>query len=131
MLPRPHESLGPGKSVGLRAGGSQIGHLLRRRPVIAGARGVELDGVEQVTAQHNHTGEITRPGPRFNAADELSHGETQLSARPLKRVPEPAAQRVPYLVMQEGVDRQRRILKQPGLQVRWHARLAGKDSLQP
>ncbi len=32
--------------------------------------------------------EITQPRLSFNAANELSHGETQLSARPLQRVPE-------------------------------------------
>src|SRR5712691_10806696 len=54
-----------------------------------------------------------------------------LPAGALERVPETPAQRVPYLVVQQEVDRQRRTLQQPGLEVRWHARLACQHRLQP
>ena len=49
----------------------------------------------------------------------------------LKRIPEPAAQRVPHLVMEQEVDRQGRSLKQPGLKVRRHPGLPGKHGFQP
>src|SRR6476620_11916791 len=55
----------------------------------------------------------------------------RLPSGPLEGVPESAAQRVPDLVVQQEVDRQRRTLQQPGLQVRRHARLAGQHRLQP
>src|SRR5689334_14977539 len=55
----------------------------------------------------------------------------RLPSGPLEGVPESAAQRVPDLVVQQEVDRQRRTLQQPGLQVRRHARLAGEHRLQP
>lgn len=51
--------------------------------------------------------------------------------RTLERVPESATERVPDLVMQQRVDRQSRTLQQPGLKVRRHPGLAGKDCLQP
>src|SRR5712691_2602681 len=54
-----------------------------------------------------------------------------LPAGALERVPETPAQRVPYLVVQQEVDRQRRTLQQPGLEVGWHARLARQHRLQP
>ncbi len=38
---------------------------------------------------------------------------------------------MPHLVVQQRVNRQRRALQQPGLQVRRHARLAGKHGLEP
>src|SRR5712691_7675314 len=54
-----------------------------------------------------------------------------LPAGTLERVPETPAQRMPDLVVQQEVDRQRRTLQQPGLKVGRHARLAGQHRLQP
>src|SRR6266568_4786446 len=68
--------------------------------------------------------------PRF-APDPLPAGLTGLPTGTFERVPEPPAQCVPDLVMQEEVDGQRRALQQPRLQVRGHARLARQDRLQP
>src|ERR1700689_2360143 len=54
-----------------------------------------------------------------------------LPAGALERVPEATAQRVPDLIVQQVVDRQRRSLQQPGLQVGRHPRLAGQHRFQP
>src|SRR5580698_8622042 len=54
-----------------------------------------------------------------------------LPAGTLKRIPEAPPQRVSYLVVQEEVDRQRRTLQQPGLEVRRHPRLPRQHRLQP
>src|SRR5216683_1677299 len=58
-------------------------------------------------------------------------GAFLLPAGALERVPETAAQRMPDLIVQQEVDRQRRALQQPRLQVRRHARLPGQHRLQP
>jgi hypothetical protein len=42
----------------LRAGVGEPRHLLRRRPVLATARGIEFDRVECLTAQDNHGKEV-------------------------------------------------------------------------
>ena len=49
----------------------------------------------------------------------------------LQGIPEPAPQCVPYLIVQQEVDGQRRPLKEPGLKVGRHPRLPGKHRLQP
>jgi hypothetical protein len=54
-----------------------------------------------------------------------------LVAGPLECVPEPAAQCVPYLVMQQRIDRQCRPLQQSRLEIRRHARLPCQHSLEP
>ena len=117
LLTGPQVGLGPGELLGLRAGGGQIDHLLGSRPVITGARGVELDGIEEVAIQQHHVTGRTQPGTGSNAANELSHADTALSARAFQGVPEAAPQRVPGLVMQERIDGQRRVLQQPCFQV--------------
>src|SRR4029077_11148454 len=47
----------------------------------------------------------------------------------LQGVPEAPPQRVADLVVQEGIDRQSRILQQPGFQIGGHARLGGGNGL--
>src|SRR5208337_4676452 len=54
-----------------------------------------------------------------------------LPASTFEGVPETPAQRVPNFVVQQKVDRQRRTLQQPGLEVGGHARLPGQHRLQP
>src|SRR3984957_6416268 len=54
-----------------------------------------------------------------------------LSAGVLKRIPEPAAQRMAHLVMEQEVNRQGRSPKPPGLKVRRHPGLPGKPGFQP
>src|SRR5258707_15714651 len=77
------------------------------------------------------SGDVPNPGPLPTPRTNSRYGETTLSARTLQGIPETAAQRVPGLVVQQRIDRQRRVLEQPRFQVRWHARLAGQDRLQP
>jgi hypothetical protein len=54
-----------------------------------------------------------------------------LTARAFEGVPETAAQRVAHLVVQQKVDRQRRTLQQPCLQVGGHPRLSREHRFQP
>src|SRR5882724_1141948 len=66
------------------------------------------------------------------AATPVSCGRAPLSMTgSLQGVPEAPPQRVADLVVQQGIDRQRRILQQPGFQVGGHARLAGENGHQP
>jgi hypothetical protein len=50
---------------------------------------------------------------------------------PLQGIPETPAQGVPYLIVQQGIDRQGRVLQQPGFEIRGHPRLAGQYRFQP
>src|SRR5580658_8934092 len=84
----------------------------------------------------NSSPESTTTSPNLPA--EASHNpgvfpfyRLVLPAGTLKRVPEATAQRVPDLIVQQEVDRQRRPLQQPGLQVGRHPRLAGQHRFQP
>jgi len=80
----------------------------------------------------NSRGTVVPPDGGMIAATLCPFGRVPLSMTgSLQGVPEAPPQRVADLVVQQGIDRQRRILQQPGFQVRGHARLAGENGLQP
>jgi hypothetical protein len=69
--------------------------------VVATARRIELDRIKQIPGQQHHVTGRTHTETGFNAANELSHRRTALSARSFQGIPEAAAQRVPGLVVQQ------------------------------
>ena len=115
--------------------------------MVAGARCLELDLVEVFDVCHSSHGTpaVLRSSYGFGVYDGVaarsrdfrfqiasrSHRGRGLASSPFERVPETAAQRVPYLVMEQEVDGQRGPLQEPRLKVRGHPGLPRQHGLKP
>ena len=106
----------------------QFAHLNGGPHMVASTRRLELDLVEFFDARHSSH---ATPAALLNSYVFYVRTRFVLAACSLKCVPETAAQRVPHLVVQQEVDRQRRPLQKPRLKVRGHPRLSGEYGLKP